>query len=696
MKKNKICWLFALLASVVLVSAAFAAPKQQTASSKQHQQPALRWVSLSTDSRDTVREIIRSEVDSRESFSTRQEEKTNLKVVEDEKEKEDSDYKNAIVAAKKEFVRAKKKRDDLTSQFHMVSTDLDESAKGIKNIRATIENLDGQISRYQQDIQAQQNALKRWLLTEKQGEIAVAVIYTRGFRDSAHALEGKADVASAPLVAAHMGTYVQSFTKMINNVATVDFIRATEEGTAKWNNEEPIRIELEKGVKGTSYLRLKRYELYPFQENKAGKGRTAHGSAFKAAIIKSRKDLEDFLAANQFTPANYDLDRANRLIAGTLQNNAAAEEGLNEQIKSFQDRILNLQGKINTSKSERETQKSLLKRREENYYKLSVDVAEIRSKKEEAERAFAQAQATLQGKKRVHESIIIKTALAATKGSQTPAEASAEVILDKLEEVRNDAKTQHSSSATEVTNFQVTSETATQSITEARITSVRLISFVNEGDSVRVKMAFRVRTVLEEQPPAEEQAKNAPPPPAGAKTEKPVAPAPSGVKQAAITPSPAPAVPPFKRSYRPLAVKDALNCYFELRSVNPSREGLRIVFEVVNLDQETRKVAFYDRSFPASWPRSKLTDDAQQSHDPDIAYAWQGAEKKTMQEIDVRGRGVEIQPQTSATMELIFKNLPANTRIVKIQLHPFIYTYSGRREAWQEFELEMPEMRLRR
>jgi hypothetical protein len=103
MKKNKICWLFALLASVVLVSAAFAAPKQQTASSKQHQQPALRWVSLSTDSRDTVREIIRSEVDSRESFSTRQEEKTNLKVVEDEKEKEDSDYKNAIVAAKKEL-----------------------------------------------------------------------------------------------------------------------------------------------------------------------------------------------------------------------------------------------------------------------------------------------------------------------------------------------------------------------------------------------------------------------------------------------------------------------------------------------------------------------------------------------------------------------------------------------------------------
>jgi len=88
----------------------------------------------------------------------------------------------------------------------------------------------------------------------------------------------------------------------------------------------------------------------------------------------------------------------------------------------------------------------------------------------------------LHEKKRIHESIIIKTALATTKGSQTPAEASAEAILDKLAEVKNDAKTQHSSSTTEVTNFQVTAESTTQSITEARIIAIRLISFINEGE----------------------------------------------------------------------------------------------------------------------------------------------------------------------------------------------------------------------
>ncbi|MDP2855388.1 MAG: hypothetical protein Q8O28_14210 [Smithellaceae bacterium] len=690
-----------------------------TPQAKQPHQESLRWVSLSTDSRDTVREIIRSEVDNRESFSTRQEEKTNLKLVEDEKEREDSDYKNAIVTANKEFVRAKKRRDDVTSQFQMASTDLDESAKGIKTIRTTIENLDGQINRYEQDTKAQQESLKRWLQTEKQGEILVAVIYTRGFRDSAHTLEGSADVASAPLIATHMGTYIQAFTKVINHVTAVDFIRATEEGTAKWNNEEPIRIELDKTVQGTTYLRLKRYELYPFQENKSGKVKPATGAGYKAAIVQSRKDLEAFLAANKFSPGNYELDKANKVIANTIQSNTAAEEGLNEQVKTFQDRILNLQGKISTAKAERETQKNLLKRREESYYKFSLDVAAIREKKDLSERSFQQAQAVLHEKKRVHESIIIKSALAATKGSQTPAEASAEVILDKLVEVKNDAKTQHSSSATEVTNFQVTSEAASQSITEARITAIRLISFVNEGESVRVKMAFRVRTILEEQTPAEEPAKPRVQPLKKTDQEQPVSPMPESeptpkdkpsywdkIRGKVIPPEPenkpasnvqppvlAKRIPPFKRTYRPLAVKDALGCLFELRSVNASKDGLRVLVEVINTDKEPRKVAFYDDKF-GSWPRSNVFSETGNAYPTTQAYVWQGAQKKTMAEIDSRGRGVEIQPQTSVTMELIFKNIPANVKTVKINLHPFIYY--GSRETWQEFDLKMPEMRLQR
>ena len=691
----------------LVISLALESAAAQKSASRQPRQETMRWVTLSSDSRDTVREIIRSEVESRESFSTRQEENINLQAVQDEKDKEDSDYKNSILSANKEFIRAKKKRDDITSQFQMSSADLDEAAKSIKTTRSTIENLEGQISRYQQDIKTQQDSLKRWLQTEKQGEIVVAVIYTRGFRDSAHAMEGQADVASAPLIAAHMGTYIQSFSRVINNVTTVDFIRATEEGTAAWNNEEPIRIALETNSRGTSYLRLKRYELYPFQESKTGKIKTKPGAGFKTALIQSRTDLDNFLKVNQYAPEKYEFEHAYRTIVSTRQNNIQAEEGLNEHVKSFQDRILNLQSKIRETGTERESQRTQLKRREENYYKLSLDVAAIREKKDLAERSFQLAQAILHEKKRLHESIIIKSALAATKGSQTPAEASAEVILDKLAEVKNDAKIQHSSSATEVTNFRITSEKQTQSITDARITAVRLIAFINEGESVRVKMAFRVRTILEEQIPAEAAVKpvemlpdktpSEEPPRVVKEREEYAAPAPEP-KRDTVTPQPpvvAKVIPPFKRTYQPLAVKNVLGCSFELRSVNSSADGVRVTVEVVNLDTESKKVAFYDDRF-GNWSRSTLLDEAGVSYHTTNAYVWQGSNKILMFDLDRRGRGMEIQPQTSTTMELFFKNIPVKVRTVKINLHPFIYYKSAWRETWQEFNLNIPDIRIRR
>ena len=688
-----------ILIFTVLTAFAYAATQPQDAPPKI---VLLRWVSLSTDSRETVREIIRSEVDNREAFSTAPEEKANLKAVEEEKERDDYDYKNSIISANKEFIRAKKKRDDTTTQFQSTTTELEESAKGIKTIRATIENLDGQIDRYDQDIKAQQDSLKRWLVTEKQGEILVAVIYTRGFKDSAHDLESTADKASSPLIASHMGTFIQSFTKVINNFTAVDFISATEEGTAKWNNEEPLRIELEKGERGTTYLRLKRYELYPFQENKSGIIKAVAPSAkYKVAIVKSRKDLDAFMTKNLYAPKNYELNRIDRLINDTNQSNGVAEEGLNEQVKSFQERIRSLQEKIGSAKSEKESQKMLLKRKEESYYKMSLDVSAIREKKDATERQFHEAQAALQEKKRIHESIIIKTALATTKGSQTPAEASAEAILDKLAEVKNDAKTQHSSSTTEVTNFRVSAESSTQSITEARIIALRLISFINEGDSVRVKMAFRVKTVLEEQAPAAEPVK----PPSepsiissfwSTKPEpKPETKQETKTETVAEPPEEkAKTVIPFKRKYRPLATKDALGCLFDLRSVSMTKDGLQIIVEVINTDEAIRKVAFYDDKFPKTWPRSRIYDTSNKYYETTKAYILRGSQKTMIYDIDSSGHGIEIQPQTSVTMGLIFKNVPANIKTIKVNLHPFIYYSGGFLQSWKEFDLPMSNMRI--
>ena len=182
----------------------------------------------------------------------------------------------------------------------------------------------------------------------------VAVIYTRGFKDKEHDLESLADQASATLTAQHMGTYIQSFTRVIDNVLSTDFIRAIEEGTAKWNQEEPLRIELDKGNRGTTYLRIKRYELYPFQAPKTGRSKpSAEARKLTAMVLTSMNDLRAFLLQSNYAVDNYKLDRADGMIRETSQNNSQAEEALREHVQSFRERIFALQEKVAAARSDR-------------------------------------------------------------------------------------------------------------------------------------------------------------------------------------------------------------------------------------------------------------------------------------------------------------------------------------------------------
>lgn len=671
-----------------------------------HSAPPLlsSWVTLRSDSREQVKKIIHSEVDRREGFSAPQEEKANLNSVEDEKEKEDTGYKKALATANKEFTKAKKRRDDLTTQFQAVSTELEDQQKNIKTIKTGIENLDSQIARYSQDIKSQQDALKKWLQTEKQGEALAAVIYTRGFKDTAHTLERLADQASAPLMAQLMGTYIQSFTKVINSVLSVDFIRAIEEGTAKWNTEEPLRIELEKGNKGTTYLRLKRYELYPFQNPKGGRVKSAPASKnIKASVITTRKELDDFLKANGYSSASYDLDRANNVIKETTQMNTAAEEGLQEQVRSFRDRINSVQEKIASARLEKETQLSLMSKKEGPYKKTLLDVATVQSKKEEADRLFQDTQTALHAIRRMRESIIIKTALTTARGSESPAEVSAEAIIDKLAEVKNDAKTQHSSSTTEVTNFQVSAESSLQAVTEAHITALRLISFINEGDSVRVRMAFRVRTVLEE--PGGEVPREKPQPVSTPPAEKKFSrlipsftkPTDEGEKETVRTPEPdkvAPVREPVKRNPKALGVAEANDVLFEVTSVKLSGNDISVFVDMTNISQDsTRNIAIYDESF--RWSKSKLTDTKGNEYQVSQVVFWKGQQRVSMH--DAGTRGVPVDAGATQAAQLIFKKVSPSLKTIRIlTIHPFIYWRIVFVWKWQEHDLAFENIRVSR
>jgi predicted nucleic acid-binding Zn-ribbon protein len=654
-----------------------------------------KWVSLDSDLKNRIRRIIQSEVENRDGFSVKEDEILNTRMVEEERQKENAAYKGAIDSANREFARSRKRRDDLTAQYQAAAYDFEEFQKNVKTLRSGIENIDNQIARYEQDIKIQQDSLKKWLQTEKQGEAIVAVIYTRGFKDKEHDLESLADQASAVFTAQHMGTYIQSFTRVIDNVLSSDFIRAVEEGTAKWNQEEPLRIELEKGNRGTTYLRIKRYELYPFQAPKTGRSRpSAEARKMKAVLLTSMKDLHAFLSQNNYPAVNYELGRADGMIRETSQNNSQAEEGLREQVQSFRERIGALKEKVSGARSDRDPQKTQLLNKEAQLGKLQTDLDLLKGRKDSAEKALHDSQTVLHEIKRTHESIIIKTSLATTRGSQTPAEASAEAVIDKLEEVRNDARTQHSSSTTDVMNFQVVGESSSQAVTEARIIGVRLISLINQGDSVLVKMAFRVRTELEErkkETPQKERDGGPGPRPA-AKIEPPaVAPRVAEDKRPFSEPVKTTAAP--RKSSKAIASAETDDFLFELMSVKISGGELTFLIDAVNKTERARQLAVYDQS--SRYTKSTLIDETGKSHEVKQVYLWEGDRKTSAYDAS---RGIPVESKQSVTVEMIFKEIPPATQMVKLlNLHPYttIRMVFFNLPKWSEADLPFKDIRVR-
>jgi len=632
--------------------------------------PKSKWVSLDADSKNRLMKIVRSEVQNRDGFSTLGEDRLNTSLVEAEKQKEMSAYKASISASNSEFMRTKKRRDDLMTQYQTASYDFEELRKSHDTIQASITNIDNQIARYQHDIKAQRDSLTTWLKTEKQGEAIVAVIYTRGFKDSAHELESQADQSSAPLMAQHMGTYIQSFTKVIDNVLTEDFIRAIEEGTAEWNREEPLRIVLNKGTSGTTYLRIKRYELYPFQAPKADKSakKRASGPQKQVSVITSKADLDAFLGRNGYKKDNVNLSRAETMIRETTLANRQSVEGLREQLISYRERINYLEKKTDTAQTDKDFQVPRLNRKKEQLEKSHTELEVLRLKKDSAVMAFQGAQRSLYDKKRVHESIVVKSSLVTTKRSQTPAEACAEAVIEELEEVLNDARLQHSTSTTDVANYQVVDESSAQAVTEAKIIAVRLLSFINEGDSVRVKMAFRVRTVLDEKPDEEAAEELS----AAAQAPQPVALPPksrTSIQKDPANVTPVPSTAP-QMSGTGIALAEMFEFLFQLNKVKASGNEITFIVLATNNADYAQNFVVYDES--VGYTLSTMVDLSGDVQTVDQVYMWQGSVKTHSSEAY---RGIKIEPGQSVTVELTFRDISPNiTTVPEFNLYPFIAT----------------------
>jgi formylglycine-generating enzyme required for sulfatase activity len=122
---------------------------------------------------------------------------------------------------------------------------------------------------------------------------------------------------------------------------------------------------------------------------------------------------------------------------------------------------------------------------------------------EAAERSFKEDLATLEQRLRSEQTIIPVRDAAFLKGSQTPAEAAADAIADKLTEVKNDARTQYLLYTKEAALIATPEKGAKPVQADIRVIALRLLSFTSEGDMVRIKAAFRTRIEPKEEAPPE-------------------------------------------------------------------------------------------------------------------------------------------------------------------------------------------------
>ena len=460
---------------------------------------------LPSAERDALRKAVIDELNKRRgAYSTPQEDEANWKYTEEEKRREDDAYRENVANVRLSFIRAKNERDDLAAQVRSLSADSDDTLQQIKTIRTTIENIDNSLIRWNQDMKTHQKSFEEWLSTEKQGSVLVAATYTADAKETQSALDQRADRTSLSLLAERKGTYMQSFAKALGNVLSEDFIRSMTAGTFVGSREKALPIVLAKDTQSATYLRLKRYDFYPFRKPESGQLPTQGDSpALSAVVVNSLQDLEAFLKKANYSLGLKDVNVVEGLVRDTGKDHIQAEERLNEQIRSFREKNANLEKKIADSRHDRETWTVALKKQESRHESIRQDLDKIRIKMEGAERSLKGAQSALQEKIRLQATLIPVRDAAFLKASQTPIEAAAEAIADKLAEVKNEAKTQYSLYTREAAQILMTDKKAEPAETDARIIGVKLLSFAGEGDIVRIKVALRVQTTLKEETPAE-------------------------------------------------------------------------------------------------------------------------------------------------------------------------------------------------
>jgi hypothetical protein len=118
---------------------------------------------------------------------------------------------------------------------------------------------------------------------------------------------------------------------------------------------------------------------------------------------------------------------------------------------------------------------------------------------------------------------------------------------------------------------------------------------------------------------------------------------------------------------------------------------LTFLIEATNKMDRAKQLALYDQF--SRYTKSTLIDEAGNTHEVKQVYLWEGEKKTSAYDAH---RGISVESKQSVTAEMIFKEIPPSTRVIKLlNLHPYTATRLIFFK-WNDTDLPLKDIRLRK
>ena len=452
------------------------------------------WIALRDDTAPAARAILEKEI---RGFTIAEETEKGVRDAQGEAERLRRDCAAGLERVDEALKQKKERYDTAAREYEAGARAHDEAAKAVQATSKEIENRESEVRRAEEEIRAQKGALVSWLATAKQDEVLAAAVFRQGIDTPLREAVAQCDACAGPLLAERLGVTVHSVSRYVQGLLDADSLTIQASGTFKaatgYGTGDPLLLKADKG--GNTYLRLQVYELYPWQkpETPAGGG----GTGAKVRLVDELGQLRPLCAEATGKACPPELEKkVEGLLEKVAEANRKAREKLQEATQRHGERIRSAQEAIRSAR-----EKIALERT--NLAKLEAQRAEHAKRRDSAaairDRSAAERerlQAELDQLRLRAEAVVVKHFPVLASAGKSPKEGIIESIVHELERVRGEASASSLELLARYEKGLLQEDKETRGRTTAAIRKLKLLGFVNEGQTQRVSVAFWVETRL--------------------------------------------------------------------------------------------------------------------------------------------------------------------------------------------------------